>query len=433
MPSPRILRADNGSEVCVRDLLESGERPSVWTLDGRLRLVPKPVEKILNVGSRKVFRVRLASGREVEATGDQCLSTVAGWVPIRLLAADARVATPRKVPSPLHTDRVPDAEVILLAHMIGDGSCVKRQPIRYASIDEANLAAVTRAAAHFGVTGVRDEYPAARVTTLRLPAPYRLTHGKRNPIAAWLDELGLFGLRSYDKFIPDQIFALSNGQVALFVRHLWATDGSVRWDTKGQQARVYYASTSRRLIDGLLQLLLRLNVRGRVKRFGKAGYRDCWQLTIDGAANQTTFLRDVGVHGARGLAAEVALVHLADIRCNTNVDTIPKEIWGRVRTVLAAKGIAHRDFQAMIGSNFRGSAMWEGSPSRGRLLKIATALQDSALTSLATSDVFWDRIVEISELGEQDLVDVVIADTHNYVAQGISVHDSETPCRSNSR
>ncbi len=328
---------------------------------------------------------------------------------------------------------MPDAEVILLAHMIGDGSCVKRQPIRYASIDEANLAAVTRAAAHFGVTGVRDEYPAARVTTLRLPAPYRLTHGKRNPIAAWLDELGLFGLRSYDKFIPDQIFALSNGQVALFVRHLWATDGSVRWDTKGQQARVYYASTSRRLIDGLLQLLLRLNVRGRVKRFGKAGYRDCWQLTIDGAANQTTFLRDVGVHGARGLAAEVALVHLADIRCNTNVDTIPKEIWGRVRTVLAAKGIAHRDFQAMIGSNFRGSAMWEGSPSRGRLLKIATALQDSALTSLATSDVFWDRIVEISELGEQDLVDVVIADTHNYVAQGISVHDSETPCRSNSR
>ncbi|MFF0634104.1 hypothetical protein ACFYTS_16535 [Nocardia sp. NPDC004151] len=51
---------------------------------------------------------------------------------------------------------MPDPEVILLAHMIGDGSCVKRQPIRYASIDEENLAAVTAAASHFGITAVRD-------------------------------------------------------------------------------------------------------------------------------------------------------------------------------------------------------------------------------------------------------------------------------------
>ena len=58
-------------------------------------------------------------------------------------------------------------EIILLAHMIGDGSCVRNQPIRYASIDERNLAAVANAAKHFGVTAVRDDYAAARVTTLR--------------------------------------------------------------------------------------------------------------------------------------------------------------------------------------------------------------------------------------------------------------------------
>jgi len=120
----------------------------------------------------------------------------------------------------------------MLAHMIGDGSCIKRQPVRYASIDEANLPAVTGAAAHFGVTPIRDEYAAARVTTLRLPSPHRLTHGKRNPVAEWLDGLGLFGLRSYEKFLPAEVFALPTEQVALFLRHLWATDGSVRWDAK---------------------------------------------------------------------------------------------------------------------------------------------------------------------------------------------------------
>lgn len=59
------------------------------------------------------------------------------------------------------------------------------------------LPSVANAARHFGVTANRDDYAAALVTTLRLPSPFHLTHGVRNPIAAWLDELGLYGKRSY--------------------------------------------------------------------------------------------------------------------------------------------------------------------------------------------------------------------------------------------
>jgi replicative DNA helicase len=103
---------------------------------------------------------------------------------------------------------------------------------------------------------VRDDYAAARVSTLRLPARYHLTHGKRIPIAAWLDRLGLFGKRSYEKFVPDEIFSAPNDQVALFLHHLWATDGSVSWDAKNGQARIYYASTSRCLVDDVAMLLL---------------------------------------------------------------------------------------------------------------------------------------------------------------------------------
>ena len=53
-------------------------------------------------------------------------------------------------------------------------------------------------------------------------------------------------------------FSAPNDQIALFLNHLWATDGSVRWDEKVRQGRIYYASTSRRLIDDVAQLLLRL-------------------------------------------------------------------------------------------------------------------------------------------------------------------------------
>src|SRR6202035_2383992 len=225
--------------------------------DDQLRMVARPMTNVFPSGRKEVFRLRLASGREVDATGNHPFMTLNGWTPLEQLTVGDRLAVPRRVPEPVDTKRLAESEVILLAHMIGDGSCVKRQPIRYASIDEQNLAAVSVAAAHFGVTAVRDDYPAARVTTLRLPAPYRLTHGRRNPIAAWLDGLGLFGKRSHEKFVPQPVFALPTDQVALFLRHLWAPAGSVRGDDKFGGARIYYASTSRQLVDDVAALLLR--------------------------------------------------------------------------------------------------------------------------------------------------------------------------------
>ncbi|CAM4242157.1 replicative DNA helicase [Nocardia ninae] len=422
--STRILRADTGGETTLGELLTSGEQPLVWSLDERMRMVARPMVKVFPSGRKEVFRLRLASGREVEATGNHPFLTVDGWIPLEKLAIDDRLATPRVVPEPVQTTRMADAEVILLAHMIGDGSCVKRQPIRYASVDEENLAAVTEAATHFGVTAARDDYAAARVTTLRLRAPERLTHGKRNPIAAWLDELGLFGLRSYEKFVPQPIFALPNDQVALFLRHLWATDGSVRWDAKGHQARVYYASTSRRLIDDVAQLLLRLGVHGRIKQVRKGNYRPCWHLLIDGSDDQTIFLRDVGVHGARGKAAEAALVELEPMVRNTNVDTVPREVWTKVRSLLATNHMTHREFSAAMGSRFCGSTMWKCSPSRSRLARVAAVLDDAEIEMFATNDVFWDKVVEITSLGEQDVYDGTVPGTHNFVAQGVSVHNS---------
>jgi replicative DNA helicase len=222
---------------------------------------------------------------------------------------------------------MPEAEIILLAHLIGDGSFVRRQPIRYATKDEANVAAVTDAARHFGVTAIRDDYPAARCVTLRLPAPYRLARGKRNPIAAWLDGLGLFGLRSYEKFVPAPVFSLPNEQVALFLRHLWATDGCVWWDKTAGMGRVYYASTSWRLAEDVARLLLRFGIVSRNRRTSKAGYRDCWQLNITGAEHQLRFIEMIGVHGLRGGTAREVAAKLCSIKTKANLDTVPREVW----------------------------------------------------------------------------------------------------------
>jgi replicative DNA helicase len=407
--STRILRADNGAEVTFGELMTTGERPLVWSLDDRQRMVARPMTKVFPSGYKEVFKLRLASGREVEATANHPFMTVDGWVALGELKPGDRLATPRRVPEPVDTQRMADEEVIMLAEMIGGGSCVKRQPIRYAGVDEENLVAVTSAAKHFGITAVRDDYPAAKATTLLMPAPYHLTHGKRNPIAAWLDKLGLFGLRSYEKCVPQEVFALPNDQVALFLRHLWATDGSVRWERVAGQATIYYASTSRQLVDDVAQLLLRIGVHGRISRIRKAGYRGCWRLTIDRAENQIAFLTTAGVHGGRGKSAANVLQKLSEIVQRPGADTVPKDVWARVKRLMADKQMADRDLLA---------------PGRARLHRIATLFADRELHDLATNDVFWDKIVEITGIGYQDVYDGTVPGTNCFVAQGITAHNS---------
>ncbi|KWX56695.1 replicative DNA helicase [Mycobacterium sp. NAZ190054] len=420
----RILRADTGAEVTFGELMRTGERPLVWSLDERKRMVARPMTNVFYSGHKEVFKVRLASGREVEATANHPFMTFDGWKPLGELEVGARVAVPRRVPEPVQTQRMHDSEVVMLAHMIGDGSCVKRQPIRYASVDEANLAAVEISAAYFDVTPIRDEYAAARVTTLRLPAPYRLTHGKRNPIAAWLDKLGLFGKRSHEKFVPAEVFALPNDQVALFLRHLWATDGSVRWDEKLGIGRIYYASTSRQLVDDVMQLLLRFGIASRTTRTKKAGYRDSWHLVISGAESQSRFLSHIGVHGVKAVAAEEVLAKLKGLTRNPNADTVPLDVWDKVRAGLEERGMSHRRFAAAMKTQFCGSTMWKHSPSRGRLHRAAAVLEGRELHDMATNDVFWDKIVEITSMGMHDVYDGTVPGTSNFVAQGISLHNS---------
>ena len=418
----RIQRADTGALVSLGELLEQGACDiPVWTLDDDLRVVRGRMTHVFPSGVKPVFELRLASGRTVKASGNHPFLTLDGWRPLERLAAGTRLAVPRQLPEPAQVAPWPEAEVVMLAHMLGDGCFASRQPVHYTSADPANLATVEQAAAHFSITPRRVTQ--GNWSHVYLPAPYRLTHGRRNPLQQWLSRFGLAGLRSHEKFIPREVFALPRGQIALFLRHLWATDGCVHLGT-GRQARVYYSSTSRRLVDDLQALLLRFGIAGRIKSTRKADYRPNWQVHIYGAENQLRFTQEIGAHGARGIQAERVAAHLRDLTPNTNVDTIPVEVWSCVRSRMTEHGVTVRALAAGLGTAYCGSTLYKHAPSRGRPGTVAALLEDPDLERLSRSDVFWDTIVSITPLGEQPVFDATVPGTHNFIADGIVAHNS---------
>jgi replicative DNA helicase len=60
---------------------------------------------------------------------------------------------------------------------------------------------------------------------------------------------------------------------------------------------------------------------------------------------------------------------------------------------------------------------------RAFLARVAAVLEDSALP-LAATDVFWDGIFSIESIGEQPVYDATVLETHNFVANGINLHNS---------
>src|SRR5439155_14857444 len=50
--------------------------------------------------------------------------------------------------------------------------------------------------------------------------------------------------------------------------------------------------------------------------------------------------------------------------------------------------------------------------------------KNAALADLASSDVYFDEVVEVTLLGEKPTFDATIEGTHNFVANGVIAHNS---------
>jgi replicative DNA helicase len=136
------------------------------------------------------------------------------------------------------------------------------------------------------------------------------------------------------------------------------------------------------------------------------------------------FCERVSVHGRRGETARQLAGELAGRATNTNVDTIPVGVWNVVKAERIRVGMTEREFQAAIGTHYCGTTLYQSCPSRERLMRCAEVLDSETLREIASSDLYWDRIVSIETLGPQPVYDATVKGTHNFIADGLISHNS---------
>jgi replicative DNA helicase len=411
-----IIDAETGKLIPIKELV--GKEFTTVALDRDLKLKTFHVSRVFPTGRKKTYILKTRSGREIKATANHPFLKLSGWTPLERLKAGDKIAVPSFYDFDHKKAGLSPLEVILLAHLIGDGSILPQQPYRYTSKDMENIRVVKRAAEKlFGIKPrVKKE---KSYYNLFLPSPYRLTRGKRHPITLWFERLGIERKRAPEKELPSAVFSLDRKKLALLIRHLWATDGCIKATEK--RISIYYASTSKKLINQLQHLLLRLGILSRIHSAKKKGYRETYHLYIVDKLSMLRFLREVGAFGLRKRKeAQRALELLEGRSYNPNIDALPREIWKAVERA----GVSWRELSSKIETAYCGSTLTKSGVSRKRLRRIAKALESSLLEQFAASHVLWDEVVEIKELGVEEVYDMTVPGAHNFVANDIIVHNS---------
>jgi len=109
---------------------------------------------------------------------------------------------------------------------------------------------------------------------------------------------------------------------------------------------------------------------------------------------------------------------------SATVDTVPREVWSYVRKVLPNVGLSLKDVEERVAVDDFVESFYANELTRDDMSRLAEAVPDQLLADLATADVLWDTIVSIEELGDEPVFDATVYGTHNFVAQGIVVHNS---------
>ncbi len=417
-----LVHLADGRRIPIESLV--GSTPEVIAMSAERKMTCAVSDKVWKVGQRPILSVRLASGRSIRVTAKHRIYGARGWMRAADLAAGDRLAIPRRLPEPTMPDEWPDAQVELLGQLIGDGSYLSGQPMRYCTSSEENSEVVaTAAASEFGAEVKRYE-GRRRWHQLLISGNGNRWHPAG--VNRWLRELGVFGQRSHEKRVPEAAFRLSNRQIGLLLRHLWATDGSISPKTEGKRGahRAYYATNSPGLADDVAALLLRLGIVARIYETRKTGYRSGRHVTVQGATALRRFLDSVGAFGPRRQQAETLAIILEGLEGNTNVDTLPVESFERVRAVMGERGITTRRMAALRGTSYGGSSHFKFAPSRGMLSDYAEILDDDLLRQACSDDLFWDRVVAIEPDGEEDVYDLTVPGPASWVGNSVIQHNS---------
>ena len=307
-----LIDAHNGRPVSLRDLVAKGTGDVLTMREAGLLVAERPRAYLTNE-PEQLFRLTTQTGRTIEATASHPFLTREGWKPLAELRVSDRVAVVAEYPNLFGHGDTDDELVKILAYLMADGSLGKNSSLVFTKADPE-----VRMDFEAAVEAKGDE---CVEYTNKAGVPHVRVRGKsgsRNNVIAHLKQVGLHGLRSAEKFVPDFVFGLEKPKLQLFLNRLFTCDGSVE-----ASGRVSYSSTSVRMVREIQHLLLRFGIVSVMRERRLRGEPYGAEILIASKANVLAYLDQIGFIGEKAVRAEAVRQALYQVRgAETQLDRV---------------------------------------------------------------------------------------------------------------
>ena len=255
-----------------------------------------------------------------------------------------------------------------------------------------------------------------------------------NPVKVKLLEWGIYGEKSVAKHVPAFVWGLDQRQTALFINRLWAGDGHA--SLQDSSYHLEYDSVSELLIKDVQRLLWKFGIPSSTRRWKPTLYKgtDKWayKLRIETQEGATRFISDIG---ALGKTEDIPII---DAGTNSNRDIYPAAIVDDIATIHRSRCGFQRRGQYVPQPSLRSVGLREKPRfllSRDKLQQYVDFFRSDPrfdqgkteqLAQHLSTDLYWDEIVSIEEVGEQDCYDITVEGTDSFIADGFITHNSTT-------
>ena len=429
--STEIIDGATGYLVTLKEIAAKPEYwlgRKVYSLDTQTQKVTQQsITEIHPNGVRGVWEVTTRTNRKIKATEDHLFYTVLGWKLLKSFKVGDRIGLAKVLPI-THSSNISDAQIKLVAYLIGDGHLSTKSPASsyFCNSDASLIADFNRCASElFGCE--------APVDSQLHPGRKSVMYARIGFVSAfnrWVDS-HLKRAHSRDKEIPNWVFSLSKSQLQLFLGTLWSTDGS--FDTLIGHAD--YTSTSVILIEQIQHLLLRLGIVALfdVKKIQYQGKPHIsYRAQITGREDMLKFcdLIQPYLSASKWEKSQACYWRIKDNVQNQSKHSIPPEVLTLIASVKYASGMTWQEIDNAVGSSrgmMSSGLNFKKTPTRSlarhRVRNFAKAFEDESLSAIADSEVFWDQIVSIEYAGEEEVFDLTITGTHNFIANDFIAHN----------
>lgn len=427
-----MVSMHDGSQVPIRDLCNNDK--DIIALNKDLRLAKSIKSDFYKRKANTLLEVKLRTGKSIKLTPEHPLLTISGWKKAEDIPVGGRIATPRHM-SFFGENAIPEHEIKILGYLIAEGH-LGNNKVLFSNEDPEIVNDFINAVNEFDssltvkphgkncYTVVQKKHK-TKVISVKRNSNGQFTAGgrvgKSHKLKLYLDSLGIYNTSSHTKHIPEKILTSTRSNILLLLNRLFSCDGTIYYDIDRKSWRTSYCSVSNKLISQVQELLLRIGIFSIIRK--KSTYcGSAFELEIQ-SASVPTFLQEIGFFGKKIARQNKALKETENISRNPSLDTTPREIWEHYKPENWAEMGRHLGYKHPKA--LRESTRY--SPPRQKLCQIALCDHRQDIINIALSDIYWDEIINVRKLeGEFEVYDITVPENHNFVANGIIVHNSYT-------